>query len=63
MIHVVEFSYAIGTKVRLLDLACIGTVTGCLYSSNGKQYQVVWYSDGQRRCEWLNDFEVEASRL
>jgi hypothetical protein len=54
----VEFAHKPGDSVRLKSLNLLGTVISCLISAEGKQYQIVWYWDGTRRCEWLHGFEV-----
>jgi len=54
----VEFSYGIGTRVTIKDIGLRGTVIAMLFNAQGPQYQVTWFSDSQRRCEWLFEFEV-----
>lgn len=54
----VVFSYGAGDKVRLLGLNLPGTVLAALIDSEGLQYRVVWWWDGQRRSEWLHEFEI-----
>lgn len=55
---VVGFIYKPGMAVRLKALDIPATVTGCLINGDGLQYQVVWYWDGTRRCEWVHGFEL-----
>lgn len=54
----VEFTFSIGDTVKLKDLALTGTVTGLLHEQHGQQYRVAWWSNGERRCEWLHPFEI-----
>lgn len=56
----VDFEHEIGAPVRLIEVDRPGTVTGCLRSTDGLQYQVVWWDNGSRKAEWLNSFEIEA---
>jgi len=36
-----------------------GIVTGTLLDDAGKQYGVVWWHEGERKQEWLFDFEIK----
>jgi hypothetical protein len=33
-----------------------------MVEADGKQYRVVYWNDGQRKCEWVHDFEIEDKR-
>lgn len=54
----VVFSHAIGDGVVLAAIGLPGRVVGLLFASQGAQYQIAWWADNQRRCEWLFDFEI-----
>jgi hypothetical protein len=56
------FQYKIHALVMLIDLKLPARVVGILRNSQGDQYQVVWWWDGQRRCEWLFPYEIEAAK-
>lgn len=58
MIHVQSFVHMVGDTVRIISIGLPGTVTALMYENAGYQYRVVWWSDNQRRCEWLFDFEI-----
>jgi hypothetical protein len=57
-VFTVDFAHNIGSPVTLTALQLRGVVVSLLFSAQGCQYQVAWWSDGQRRCEWLFDFEI-----
>jgi hypothetical protein len=59
---VVDFAHAIGAKVLLLEINRPAIVTACMVEADGKQYRVVYWNDGQRKCEWVHDFEIEDKR-
>lgn len=58
MTHVVAFAYKPGTTMRLKALSLPATVVSCMTNQDGHQYQIVWYYDGVRRCEWVHEFEI-----
>lgn len=58
--RVVSFAYAVGDRVRVRETQHPGQVTGCMADNTGEQYRVVWWSNGERKCEWLYAFEIEA---
>lgn len=55
----VNFTYGIGARVRLWEIERLGTVTGCLIDETGKQYRVVYWHNGERKCEWVFDWEID----
>jgi hypothetical protein len=55
----VKFAFAVGARVKIRETAHPGQVTGCMADSSGEQYRVVWWNNGERRCEWLYAFELE----
>jgi hypothetical protein len=57
----VRYAYAIGDHVRICATEHPGQVTGLLTDSNGPQYRVVWWNNGERKQEWLYEYEVESN--
>lgn len=53
-----DFAHVPGDTVTLKGLKITGTVTACMVGIDGKQYQVVYWWEGTRRCEWLHAFEI-----
>lgn len=37
-----------------------GMITGILMDNDGIQYRIVYWHDGQRRCEWMFAQEIAA---
>jgi hypothetical protein len=57
-----DFDHKPGDSVTLIALKLPGHVSGVLRDSDGAQYRVVWWWDGQRRTEWLYGHEIESMR-
>jgi len=55
----IEFAFAVGDPILILGPNYPGQVTGCMVDSTGLQYRIVWWKDGERKCEWLYAFELE----
>lgn len=55
----IGFQYSIGEKIRLIEIDRPGTVIGLLFNHNGPQYQVVYWEQGNRKIEWVFQFEIE----
>ena len=57
----VKFEHDIGDKVRIKDYHDIeGRVCGISKRVYGIEYCVVWWHSGERKQEWLHDWEIEA---
>ena len=54
----VEFDFHLQQRVTILALDLPGIVTACLIGPDGKEYRVVYWSDGSRKSEWLLPFEL-----
>lgn len=51
-----------GTKVVIKATGVKGhTVAFCIYGNNEPRisYRVIWWSGGERKDDWLDDFEIE----
>lgn len=58
----IEFAFNIGDEVVIADALDIkGRVVACDYDVLGIRYNVVWWQDGRRQSEWLNDWEIKPS--
>jgi hypothetical protein len=55
-----KYSYAIGARVIIVETQHPGVVTALLTDSCGAQYRVVWWNNGERKQEWLYEFEIAA---
>lgn len=56
----VEFRFSVGQRVRIPEAKIVGTVDRIAFGPEfGHEYRVVFWHDGQRRCEWLYEREVE----
>lgn len=62
----VTFAYKINDNVRIVPLNLVGRVVArCDNGNNDLSYRVIYWADGKRNDEWLNDFELsdEASKV
>lgn len=48
----------IGTKVKFAN-NIDGVVVACTIRAMGRIYNVVWWDGRSRRCEWLEEIELE----
>lgn len=48
----------VGSTVRL-DGAIDGRIVQISIKAEGCMYQVAWWSGSERRCEWVEPFEIE----
>lgn len=61
--HPISFDYELGQRVILTDLERPGRIISCSASQfNGIQYQVVYWYEGVRRCEWLYHYEISKEK-
>ena len=52
---------ALNTTVRIgLERAIRGQITAICIRSSGITYEVVWWAESQRHCQWLTAAEVVA---
>jgi len=54
----VEFEYGIGEQVKIMAIEMLGRVQSLRIDIDGKTYWVVYWNDGQRHAEWLNEWEI-----
>ena len=54
----VLFNYEIKGKVKIKDLNVIGTVIGYYVGDTGKQYQVSYFLNGERKILYLYDTDI-----
>lgn len=54
-----QSKFEIGQTVRIKALKIEGTVTAFLRDSEGFQMKVVYWWEGNRKAEWLFEFEIE----
>lgn len=51
--------YKPGTKVKLID-DIIGNIRAInIDSSHGIQYEIIWWSNRERKTSWLEPFEIK----
>lgn len=52
---------ALNTTVRIgIDRTIRGQITAICIRATGITYEVVWWSESQRHCDWLSAAEVAA---
>lgn len=57
----IQFAHDIGDTVEVVHVKGItGQVASLCRDRNGHRYLVVWWHDGSRKDEWLNDWEIKA---
>jgi len=57
----IEFKFALKESVVVLAIGMVGTVDSVSRNINGEQYRVVYWNDGERRQEWLYDWEIASA--
>lgn len=58
----VDFTYDIRDKVFIDDLNTVGTIVGFYYGDTGKQYQVTYFLNGEKRVTYLFDGDFQKVR-
>ena len=56
---VLELSFEIGSPVRIKELDIRGIVTAFFYGETGKQYQVVYFIDSDRKANYFYESELD----
>lgn len=59
----IEFKFALKESVVVLAIGMVGTVDSVSRNINGEQYRVVYWNDGERRQEWLYDWEIASAEV
>lgn len=57
-----EFRYKIGDDVLITKLKVIGSIVGLYYGETGKQYQTVYYLNGDRKIVYFYENELDFSK-
>ena len=57
----VEFEYAIGDRVKILDIGMLGAVVALCQDVEGQQYRVVYWNNGERFSVWMYSWELTKS--
>lgn len=57
----IQFKSEIGyfDAVTVKQLGVTGLVTGVLFEAHGIQYRVVFWTNGERRQEWMYSTEIQ----
>lgn len=58
MKKVVEFDYNIGEEVGIRDINRTGRIDAQKRAKSGLMYRVIYWNDGERRVDWLYDWEL-----
>jgi len=62
MSKTVEFAASIGDMVSLVDTGdIVARVTAMKVEICGLMYRVVWWQDGNRKEEWVDENEISAA--
>jgi hypothetical protein len=56
---VVEFLFNIGQEVTVTPIEMIGRVDALMMDTDGLQYRVVYWNDGQRYSQWVYSWELK----
>ena len=56
--RIVEFKYDIGDEVKIKAVSVNARVNAMLLDSTGVQYHVIYWDDGERRLEWVYEWEL-----
>jgi hypothetical protein len=59
----VGFEFELFQQVRILPLSCDGFIEQLLVSEKGKQYQVSYWFNGDRKTAWCFSRELEAKTI
>jgi hypothetical protein len=54
----VPFEYLPGDAVTIVPIKEPATVVACCVSVDGHEYEVAYWYEGERRCEWLRTYEL-----
>lgn len=56
---VIKFGFCIGADVKILALGLMGRIESMMYSSGGREYRVIYWSDSNRNAVWMYEWEIE----
>lgn len=54
----IEFEHDIGDSVRIVAIDILARIDALIYDIQGKQYRIVYWSDGSRNAAWVYDWEI-----
>lgn len=54
----VEFKHGIGDEVSIVGIGVGARVVGLCAHCGSRTYQVIYWLDGDRRIEWLEEWEI-----
>lgn len=55
-----QFAHSLHDEVRIIALDCVGRVTGLMVTRDGIEYRVAYWFDGERKSEWLPEYELKS---
>jgi len=55
----IVYLYSIGQEVTVAPIGMIGHVDALMRDTDGIQYRVVYWNDGQRYSQWVYEWELE----
>lgn len=58
---IADYEFAIGQAVVIVGPDFHGNVTGQLTDATKRQYKVVWWNNGERKHEWLEEPEIRSA--
>ncbi len=57
----VTYAYSIGSRVVIAETGHPGVITGLMTESAGSAYRIVWWNNGERKQEWLYEYELKGA--
>lgn len=58
----VDFEYDIGDRVKVKGIEMVGGIDSLCMDIQGKQYRVVYWSNGERHSDLMYAWELEAAK-
>lgn len=58
----IEFEYDVGDQIEIIQLKRPGYVLSLWYGQRGITYEVAYWSDGDRKSEYLFAFEIKMTK-
>ena len=55
----IEYKHNIGDKVLIIEIERIGIIDALCTELKGSTYRVSYWNDGQRKSEWLYEWEIK----
>jgi len=54
----IKFRYSIQEEIHILAIDTPGHIDAVLFDSNGPQYRIIYWNDGERYSKWLYRWEI-----